>query len=209
MNTKSLTTENVSKLFFRYLIPSIMGTMVTSIYILADTIIIGKRIGINAIAALNLILPLFNIFFGNGLLFGVGGSVLMSIARGKGDNKAGERFFTIATILNFITCILYTILFLVFLEPLAMFLGATNVTLPYFMDYAPYVITGLSVFSFSSFLQTFIRNDGAPRLAMIAVVCGGISNVILDIVYVYFLSRGMAGAAIASVIGSGITVVIV
>ena len=62
MNTKSLTTEPVSKLFFRYLIPSIMGTMVTSIYILADTIIIGKRIGIDAIAALNLILPLFNVF---------------------------------------------------------------------------------------------------------------------------------------------------
>lgn len=208
MNTKSLTTEPVSKLFFRYLIPSIMGTMVTSIYILADTIIIGKRIGIDAIAALNLILPLFNVFFGNGLLFGVGGSVLMSIARGKGDKKSGDCYFTIATILNLITCILYTILFLVFLEPLAIFLGASNITLPYFMDYAPYVITGLSVFAFSSFLQTFVRNDGAPKLAMIAVISGGISNVILDIVYVYFLNKGMAGAAIASVIGSGITVAI-
>ena len=66
MNTNSLTTESVSKLFFRYLIPAIMGTMVTSIYILADTIIIGKGIGIDAMAALNIVLPLFNIFFGNG-----------------------------------------------------------------------------------------------------------------------------------------------
>ena len=85
MNTNSLTTESVSKLFFRYLIPSIMGTMVTSIYVLADTIIIGKGLGIDAMAALNIVLPLFNIFFGNGLLFGVGGSVLMPIARGRGD----------------------------------------------------------------------------------------------------------------------------
>ena len=69
MNTNRLTTESVSKLFFRYLIPAIMGTMVTSIYILADTIIIGKGIGIHAMAALNIVLPLFNIFFGNGLLF--------------------------------------------------------------------------------------------------------------------------------------------
>lgn len=102
MNTKQLTTESVSKLFFRYLFPSIAGTMVTSIYILADTIIIGKGIGIHAMAALNIVLPLFNIFFGNGLLFGVGGSVLMSIARGRGDFKAGERYFTVATLFGVI-----------------------------------------------------------------------------------------------------------
>ena len=67
MLTNTLTTEPVRKLFFRYLIPSICGTMVTSIYVLADTIIIGKGIGIDAMAALNIILPLFNIFFGTGL----------------------------------------------------------------------------------------------------------------------------------------------
>lgn len=206
MNTNSLTTESVSKLFFRYLIPAIMGTMVTSIYVLADTIIIGKGIGINAMAALNIVLPLFNIFFGNGLLFGVGGSVLMAIARGRGDIKAGECYFTVAAILNTITCILYTILLWIFMEPIAEFLGATEVTMPYVLEYAPYVIAGLSVFAFSTFLQTFVRNDGAPKLAMTAVVSGGIANVFLDILFVYPLDMGMAGASIASVIGSGITV---
>lgn len=208
MNTNSLTTENVSKLFFRYLIPAIMGTMVTSIYVLADTIIIGKGIGIDAMAALNIVLPLFNIFFGNGLLFGVGGSVLMSIARGRGDQKAGECYFTVALILNIVSCALYTILFWIFIDPIARFLGATDVTMPYVREYVPYIIAGLSVFAFSTFLQTFVRNDGAPKLAMTAVVTGGISNVFLDILFVYPLHMGMAGASIASVIGSGITVTI-
>lgn len=208
MNTNSLTTESVSKLFFRYLIPAILGTMVTSIYILADTIIIGKGIGIDAMAALNIVLPLFNIFFGNGLLFGVGGSVLMAIARGRGDVKTGECYFTVALILNIITCIFYTIFLWIFMEPIAKFLGATEVTMPYVMNYAPYVIAGLSVFAFSTFLQTFVRNDGAPKLAMTAVVTGGISNVFLDLLFVYPLDMGMAGASIASVIGSGITVCI-
>lgn len=208
MSTKQLTTESVSKLFFRYLFPSIAGTMVTSIYILADTIIIGKGIGIHAMAALNIVLPLFNIFFGNGLLFGVGGSVLMSIARGRGDFKAGERYFTVATLLNAITCLLYTLFFWIFMEPIAVFLGATSVTLPYVRDYAPYVILGLSTFSFSTFLQTFVRNDGAPKLSMIAVIAGGVSNVLLDILFVYPLNMGMKGAAIASVLGSLITVMI-
>ncbi len=208
MNTSSLTTESVSKLFFRYLLPAIMGTMVTSIYVLADTIIIGKGIGIDAMAALNIVLPLFNVFFGNGLLFGVGGSVLMSIARGRGDTKAGECYFTVSTILNALTCLLYTVVLWIFMEPIAVFLGATDVTMPYVLEYAPYVIAGLSVFAFSTFLQTFVRNDGAPKLAMTAVVTGGILNVFLDILFVYPLDMGMAGASIASVIGSGITVAI-
>ena len=94
------------------------------------------------------------------------------------------------------------------MEPIAKFLGATEVTMPYVMNYAPYVIAGLSVFAFSTFLQTFVRNDGAPKLAMTAVVTGGISNVFLDLLFVYPLDMGMAGASIASVIGSGITVCI-
>lgn len=208
MNAKQMTTGSVSKIFFHYLFPAICATMVTSIYVLADTIIIGQGIGPDAMAGLNIVLPLFNIFFGNGLLFGVGGSVLMSIARGRGDKKAGECYFTVALLLNIITCILYTILLSIFMEPIIIFLGATEVTMGYIMQYAPYVIYGMSAFSFSTFLQTFVRNDGAPKLSMIAVISGGVLNIILDIVFVFPMKMGMAGAAIASVIGSVCTVCI-
>lgn len=185
-----------------------MANMVTSIYVLADTIIIGKGIGTEAMAALNIILPLFNIFFGTGLLYGVGGSVLMSIARGRGDEKLGECYFTLAVILNAVTCFLLTVLLWVYMEPFVRFLGGSDVTMPYIRDYAPYVILGLSAFAFSSLLQTFVRNDGAPKLSMIAVISGGVLNVILDIVFVFPLQMGMAGAAIASVLGSLCTVAI-
>ena len=208
MQTNSLTNESVSKLFTRYLLPSICGTLVTSIYVLADSIIIGKGIGTQALAALNIVLPLFNIFFGNGLLFGVGGSVLMSIERGAGDYKKGECYYSIALVLNAIMCVLYTVLMLCFMTPMVEFLGATDVTMPYIKEYAPYVIIGMSFFSFSSFLQTFVRNDGAPKLAMIAVITGGILNIILDILFVFPMQMGMKGAAIASVIGAAITVLI-
>lgn len=208
MQTNDLLNGSVSKIFFRYLIPAILANMVTSIYVLADTIIIGKGIGTLAMAALNIVLPLFNIFFGNGLLFGVGGSVLMSIARGCDDQKLGECYFTLAVILNAITCVLYTVLLLVFTKPIVRFLGATDVTMPYILDYAPYVIAGLSAFSFSSLLQTFVRNDGAPKLSMFAVISGGVLNVILDLIFVFPLQMGMAGAAMASVFGSACTVCI-
>ena len=208
MQTNSLLTESVSKTFFRYLLPAIMANMVTSIYILADTIIIGKGIGTFAMAALNIVLPLFSIFFGIGHWFGVGGSVLMSIARGRGDHKLGNCYFTLAVMLNAITCILLTIFLWIFMEPIAGLLGATDATMPYIMSYAPYVIAGLSVFAFSALLQNFVRNDSAPKLAMVAVISGGILNVILDIVFVFPLQMGMAGASIASVIGSGCTICI-
>ena len=208
MQTNSLLTESVAKIFFRYLIPAILANMVTSIYVLADTIIIGKGIGTLAMAALNIVLPLFNIFFGTGLLFGVGGSVLMSIARGRGDEKLGKCYFTLSVILNAVTCLALTVLLWIFMEPIARFLGATDVTLPYIMEYIPYVIGGLSAFAFSSLLQTFVRNDGAPKLAMFAVISGGVLNVILDIIFVFPLQLGMAGAAIASVLGSICTILI-
>lgn len=206
MQTKDFLNGSVSKTFFRYLIPAILANMVTSIYILADTIIIGKGLGMDAMAALNILLPLFSIFFGVGLLFGVGGSVLMSIARGRGNHRLGENYFTLALILNTMTCILLTIIFLLWLEPIVRFLGATKTTMPYIKNYAPYVIGGLSAFAFSTFLQTFVRNDGAPKLSMAAVIAGGVLNVILDIVFVFPMKMGMAGASIASVLGSLCTV---
>ena len=96
MNLNNFTTEPISKLFFRYLVPSICGTMVTSIYVLADTIIIGKGIGNDAMAALNIALPVYNLFFGTGLLFGVGGSVMMSICRGHGEHSKGNAYFSLS-----------------------------------------------------------------------------------------------------------------
>ncbi len=208
MKTDSFTTQPVKKLFFHYLLPSICGTMVTSIYVLADTIIIGKGISIDAMAALNIVLPLFNIFFGTGLLFGVGGSVLMSIARGRGEIETGHRYFSMAFLLNVVTCLIYMLVFLLFLEDIARFLGATDVTMPYVMDYAPFILWGLGFFSFSSFLQTFVRNDGAPKLSMISVATGGILNIILDIIFVFPFHMGMTGAALASMIGSVTTCLI-
>ncbi len=208
MITKSFTEEPINKLFFRYLIPSICGTMVTSIYVLADTIIIGKGLGLTALAALNIVLPLFNVFFGTGLLFGVGGSVLMSIYRGRGEYEKGNTYFSVSLLLNLIACILYMFLFLTYTEEIVRLLGATDATLPYVMDYAPYISCGIAAFSFSSFFQTFVRNDGSPKLSMIAVISGGIFNVIFDLVFVFPLHMGMTGAALASVGGSVLTVCI-
>ena len=208
MNTNEFIQKPVKELFFHYLIPAICGTMVTSIYVLADTIIIGKRLGATALAALNIALPIYNIFFGFGLLFGVGGSVLMSIARGKGRHEEGNSFFSLSLLMNLATWLICMVICVLFMEDIAIMLGGTSETMPYIIEYIPYLIWGMGVFFFSSFLQTFIRNDGAPKLSMNGVIAGGVTNIILDYIFVYPLNMGMKGAALATVIGSSLTVLI-
>lgn len=208
MNTQDFLNKPVKQVFMRYLVPSVLATMVTSIYVLADTIIVGKGIGTIAVAALNIVLPLYNIFFGLGLLFGVGGSVLMSILRGEGDEKGANAYFSTSLVAMCVVLALSLAFFTAFMEKIALVFGGTPETMPYIMDYMPYIVWGMGLFFFSSYLQTFIRNDGAPRLAMYAVVSGGVANIILDYIFVYNFNMGMAGAAIATVMGSGLTVVI-
>ena len=208
MNTQDFLNKPVKQVFMRYLVPSVFATMVTSIYVLADTIIVGKGIGTIAVAAINIVLPLYNIFFGLGLLFGVGGSVLMSILRGEGDEKGSNAYFSTSLVAMCVVLALSLAFFTAFMEKIALVFGGTPETMPYIMDYMPYIVWGMGLFFFSSYLQTFIRNDGAPRLAMYAVVSGGVANIILDYVFVYNFNMGMAGAAIATVMGSGLTVVI-
>ena len=208
MNTNEFIQKPVRQLFFHYLIPAICGTMVTSIYVLADTIFIGKRLGATALAALNISLPIYNIFFGLGLLSGVGGSVLMSICRGKSQKEEGNTYFTTALLLNFALLLISMTVCVLFMEDIAWLLGGTEETLPYIMDYLPYIIWGMGTYFFSSFLQTFIRNDGAPKLAMNGVIAGGVTNIVLDYIFLYPMNMGMKGAALATVLGSSLTVVI-
>lgn len=203
-----LLQDSPRRLFFQYLIPSISATMVTSIYLLADSIMVGKGIGELAIAALNLVLPLFNILFGTGALFGVGGAVLFSVATGNRDTDRARRYFTLAVLLNFCFMLFYLISGFLLLEPILRILGATEATMQYASEYARIILIGVPFFSFSFFLQAFVRNDQNPRLAMIAVISGGVLNIILDWIFIYPLQLGMIGAAAATVMGTGITCLI-
>ncbi len=208
MKQLDLTGDSIKKIFFHYLLPSISATLVTSIYILADSIMIGKGIGPDGIAALNIVLPLFTLFFGTGLLFGVGGSVLMSIANGSNNPLLGKQYFTTSvfsvTVISFLLLVIIQLAF----EPILYFLGATKVTFQLAAEYGRTLVAGAPVFMFSALLQAFIRNDKDPHLSMLGVVSGGIFNIILDYIFIYKFHWGMFGGAIATVIGSSITCLI-
>lgn len=208
MKQPDLLKDNIGKLFFRYLLPAVSATLVTSIYVLADTIFIGKGISDVAVAALNIIIPLFSLYFGTGLLFGVGGAVLLSVAKGQGDEKKANAYFSIALVANAVISIIFLLLNIFWFDKIAYMLGATETTIGFIREYGSYFIWGIPFFCFSTFLQAFIRNDKAPKLAMIAVITGGVLNIIIDYVFIYIFDMGMGGAAFATVLGSVFSCVI-
>lgn len=208
MRQANLLEEPVKRLFIKYLAPSISATLVTSIYILADTVMIGRGVGAIGVAALNLILPMFNLLFGTGIMFGVGGGVLLSVAKGKRNEREANQYFTVALISALVMSLLYMVVFLMFFDPVSRFLGSNETMKPYVDEYGFAICLGAPVFLMSSFLQAFVRNDKAPHRAMAAVISGGVCNVVLDYIFIFPLEMGMAGAAIASVIGTSVTIVI-
>lgn len=208
MKQIDILRDPVRKVFINYLVPSVSATMVTSIYILADTMMIGRGIGAAGLAALNILLPMYSTFYGFGMMCGIGGSVLFGFSRGKGEEQEARGYFTTALILTAILAVLSAVLCNVFFEPLLNFLGCTPVMREYAVSYGRILMTVSPAYIFSCFLQAFVRNDGAPRLAMTGVVSGGITNVVLDYAFIYILRWGMAGAALATVIGTGLTIAI-
>ena len=204
-NKNEFLTRQPAKLFFSYLIPSVSATLVTSIYILADTMMIGKGVGAVGIAALNLMLPVFSVYIGTGILFGVGGSVLFSVSKGRGEDRKAQEYFTASVILAALTSVFYMWLFTMFFDPITLVLGRNPGTEEYVREYGRFLKITPAVFLFSSFLQAFVRNDSEPGRAMAGVIVGGVTNVFLDYLFIFRFQWGMGGAAFATVLGYGLT----
>lgn len=203
-----LLKDNLKKLYLRFLIPSLGSAMVMSIYTLTDAIVIGQGVGANALAALSITTPLLCILMSTGILFGVGGSVQMSVHRGTGKYDKANRFFT----LSFFTIIAVTIvLWLVYgfgMSTLLRLMGANDTLYPYAMSYMKYIIMFLPMAVLSNYIAIFVRADEDPNRAMFGVLLGGATNIVLDIVFVFPLQMGIGGAALASVLGMVIQVIV-
>ena len=204
----NLLKDNVFKLYLKYFIPTIGAALSSAIYILFDTIFIGQGVGGDGLAALNIAIPIFGFYSGTGLLIGIGGSTLLSIERGRGHEKRSNKIFTLSIIMGSVISILYMILGLLFIDKVAYFLGATEYILPLVKEYLFIIMIGTVAFVMVNVLSPFIRADKAPKTAMAAVIIGGFTNIALDYIFVFPLNMGMKGAAIATVISSTLSLLV-
>lgn len=203
-----LLKDNLKKLYFRFLIPSLGSAMVMSIYTLTDAIVIGKGVGADALAALSITTPLLCILMSMGILFGVGGSVQMSVCRGTGNQEKANRFFTLSFASLAVIALLLWLGYGCNISALLRLMGANQTLYPYAMAYMKYINLFLPVAVFSNYFAIFVRADGDPNRAMFGVLLGGVVNIVLDIVFVFPLQMGIGGAAFASVLGMVIQVLV-
>ena len=197
-----LLNGNVIKLFMKFLIPAISSAIAVAAYSLIDTIAIGQGVGADGTAACAILLPVFSIASFIGLLCGIGGCVLKSRAKGQGNEEKANAYFTAATVLVGIITAVVWVAGTLTQEDLYRACGADEILLLYTAEYGIRIFACLPSFVLTTFLGAFIRTDGAPRFVMYCTMIGGVINVIGDWLFVFPLKMGMAGAAIATVLGS-------
>ena len=195
-------TSSTKTLYRKYLTASLGSALVITIYSFVDTIAVGQSEGPAGTAAMAVITPIFGILVFFGILFGIGGSVLMNNAKGEGNEEKGNAYFTTALILVVGFTVVTWVLFARFSKPILFFFAATQGTLPLVMRYVQWLIRCWPIFIFSTFIGAFVRNDNAPGLVMAGVISGGCFNIFGDWFFVFPLGMGMEGAAIATVLGT-------
>ena len=192
-----------SRLFWKYVAPSIFGALIGGSFSIVDAMFIGLSGGKNALAAASVTWPLVMLLQAFGFLVGSGGAVLIAQSRGAGDYEIAKRIFSQTLLLGLIWSLFLTTLTFPCLRTILTLLGATEELMPISLRYSQ-ILTGGMVFAvFMSICLEVIRNDGHPTLSMLLMVTGLVGNIVLDWVFVFLLEFGAVGAAIATVVSQG------
>lgn len=199
----------MTRQFLNYAIPSMLAMFVSSLYTIVDGIFVGQGVGDLALAAVNLVMPFTIMLFGIATMLAVGGGALVSKYIGAKEEEKAILIFRQVFKFAFILSGFVSVSCVIFAGPLVKLLGATPNTIVLAKDYMRYYAMFCIPNLIGIILNSFVRNDGRPRLAMIATISGAITNIILDYLFIFPLGLGIKGAAIATGLGQIVTVAIV
>ena len=200
----SFVSGSVSSAVLRNVVPAIAAMIMVLIYNLADTFFIGQTDNDYMVAAVNLATPVFLLFMSLGTLFGMGGTSLISRALGAKNVEYAKKVSSFCMWAGVIVGAVCSVLLLIFAEPLAVMLGASSETLDYTKTYLS-IVSLSGIFSIISNCYTnIIRAEGKSTTAMMGTLIGNLLNVILDPIMILGFDWGVAGAAIATVIGNAV-----
>lgn len=197
-----LGTEKVGTLLRRYAIPGIIAMTASSLYNMVDSIFIGHipEVGAYAISGLAITFPIMNLSAAIGTLVGVGASTMISMLLGQRNYGTANKVLANVMTLNTIFGLAFGLGVLAFLDPVLMFFGASEATLPYARDYMTYILLGNVVTHLYLGLNSLIRASGNPKTAMGLTLFTVISNTILDPIFIFTFGMGIKGAAIATIL---------
>ncbi len=197
-----LGTKPIGTLIKQYAVPGIIAMTASSLYNMVDSIYIGHiaDVGSLSIAGLAVTFPLMNISTAFGTLVGVGAATMISVLLGQKNYTAASKVLCNEVTLNIITGLLFTLVTLLWMDPILRFFGASDATLPFARSYMTIIAIGNVVTHLYFGLNSVVRSSGNPKLAMGLTLFTVISNAILDPVFIFVLDMGIQGAAIATVL---------
>lgn len=193
-----MNQQSYMRIFSRYTILSVLGTLGVSCYILADTFFIAKGLGVNGLTALNLAIPVYNFIHGTGLMLGMGGATRFSICKSQGKTDEVNRIYTNTIYLAAVFSALFVLLGFVFSKQLSTLLGADENVLEMTNTYLRWLLIFAPAFILNDVLLCFVRNDGSPQLSMTAMLIGSFSNIVLDYIFIFPMQMGIFGAIFAT-----------
>ena len=195
-------TMKVSKAVAKMAIPSVISSLVTVVYNMADTFFVGQTGDALQVAAVSLTNPIFILFMAFANMFGMGGSAAASMALGQKNEKRVRQVSAFVTYASLIVGVLFAVILLVFTSPILSLFGADAQTYEYARGYTVYVAVGAPFIIWSAAASFVVREEGASREAMIGSMIGTIANIVLDPIFISGFGMGAAGAAIATTIGN-------
>ncbi|MBR6709058.1 MAG: MATE family efflux transporter [Clostridia bacterium] len=196
--TVRLSDHFTYKKLFRFTLPSIAMMIFMSIYGVVDGFFISNFVGETAFAAINFIIPFTMVLGSFGFMFGTGGSALISKTMGEGDMPRANRLFSMLTCISIATGLLIAILGVIFVRPIAAWLGAEGKMLEDCVLYGRILLAAMPAFMLQQEFQSFFVTAEKPQMGLIATVAAGVTNMVLDALFIAVFRWGVAGAASAT-----------
>ncbi len=203
---RELGTASVPKLLFKYSLPAVVGTVVSAVYNIVDSMVIGHAIDDpNVVAGIAVTFPVMNLATALGMLIGAGAATRVSIVLGQKDHRRAELILGNSVLLTVIIGILYMAGFAIFLDKILMLFGASEHTLPYAHEFLMWVLPGMLLINLTFSYNNVMRASGYPGKAMYTNLIGAGMNMILAPLFLFGFGWGIRGAAIATDISMLIT----
>lgn len=196
-----LSSHFTYKNLFRFCISPIIMMIFTSIYGVVDGFFVSNFVGKIPFAAVNLIMPFIMVLGGVGFMVGTGGSALVAKTLGEGKQELANRYFTMMVKLTVILGLLLSLAGIIFIRPISYLLGATDAMIGDCVVYGRTTLLFNTAFMLQNVFQTFLSTAEKPKLGLAATVTAGITNIILDALFIAVFQWGVAGAALATGIG--------
>ena len=197
---------NLTKQFFKYVSQNIFGLLGTSCYILADTYFISQAAGTDGVTLLNLCLPIYNFIFAIGSMIGLGAATRYAILRAQGEERAAQRYFSNAVFCACLLAVPFVLVGIFCPGTLLRLMGGDAGIVALGIPYARIFLLFTPFFMCNYIVSAFVRNDGAPSLAMVATLSGSLFNVVFDYIFMFPMGLGLAGAALATAVSPIISI---